>query len=57
MLKLLLENDGARAKKIVSSFTPMFKTHEEYFAFMDSLNCDGDRITYNEDGTAIADVH
>lgn len=57
MLLTLLENEGARAKTIVANHKPYFKSHKEYFDFMDSLNCEGDRITYNEDGTAVADVH
>ncbi len=52
MLKLLLENGGERAKKIKAEFSPQFASKEEYLAFLDSLNCKGDRITYNEDGTA-----
>ena len=57
MLLTLLENDAARAKEIIANHTPYFKSHQEYFDFMDSLNCEGDRVTYNEDGTALADIH
>jgi hypothetical protein len=57
MLLTLLENEGKRAKEIVANHTPYFKSHKEYFDFMDSLNCEGDRIIYNEDGTATADIH
>ncbi|MBE6911076.1 MAG: amidohydrolase [Ruminococcaceae bacterium] len=52
MLKLLLENGGERAKKIIAEYEPPFASKEEYLAFLDSLNNSGDRITYNEDGTA-----
>lgn len=52
MLKLLLENGGERAKKIKAEYKPQFASKEEYLAFLDSLNCKGDRIVYNEDGTA-----
>lgn len=52
MLKLLLENGGERAKKIIAEYEPPFASNEEYLAFLDSLNNSGDRITYNEDGTA-----
>ena len=47
MLKLLLENGGDRAKKIKSDFTPKF-TKEEFLAYQDSLNSDGDRIEYGD---------
>lgn len=52
MLKLLLENSAERAKKIIADFKPLFASKEEYLAYVDSLNTDGDRITYREDGTA-----
>ena len=57
MLEVLLENGAARAKDVLANFKPLFATYKDYFDFMDSLNCEGDRITYNEDGTATADIH
>ncbi len=56
MLLTLLENGAARAKEIIAAHVPYFKSHKEYFDFMDSLNCEGDRVTYNEDGTVTADI-
>ena len=52
MLQLLLENDAKRAKEIIADFKPTFQNKEEYFAFLEDMYSDGDRITYNEDGTA-----
>ena len=52
----LLEKGAARAKEIIANHTPYFKSHQEYFDFMDSLNCEGDRVTYNGDGTVTADI-
>jgi metal-dependent amidase/aminoacylase/carboxypeptidase family protein len=52
MLRLLLENGAERAKEILAGFKPMFPSKAEYFAFVDSLNDEGDRITYGEDNTA-----
>lgn len=52
MLRLLLQNDAAQAKKIVSEYKPLFKSRKEYLDFMDSLDCSGDRITYGDDGVA-----
>ena len=37
--------------KIAEEFEPMFKTKEEFFSYVDSLESTGDRITY-KDGTA-----
>ena len=53
MLSLLLCDGAARAKKIVAEYKPLFASKEEYFAFVDALSANGDRIVYNEDGTAL----
>jgi len=52
MLLLLLQDDAARAKKILADFKPEFASAAEYLAYMDSLNDEGDRITWREDGVA-----
>ena len=52
MLCMLLEGNAERAYKIIEEYTPRFASKEEFLGFMDSLNTGGDRITYNEDGTA-----
>ncbi len=52
MLYLLLKDGGALAEKIISEYDAPFKSKEEYLAFIDSLNCDGNRIDYRDDGTA-----
>ena len=53
MLKLILENGAERAKKIISEFTPLFPSAKAFLDYQDSINTSGDRIVYNEDGTAI----
>ena len=53
MLRLLLENGAARAKKILSNFTPRFASKDEYLTFLDSLNAEGERITYGEDSAEV----
>lgn len=53
MLRLLLSDAAAEAKRIKAEFKPFFATNQEYFNYIDSLGCSGDRITYNDDGTAI----
>ncbi len=53
LLTMLLENGAQRAKKIVAEYKPEFNSKEEYFAYVDKLNCSGDRISYNaEERTA-----
>lgn len=52
MLVLLLQDGGKRAKKIKEDYKAPFASKDEYLNFIDSLNCDGDRIEYREDGTA-----
>lgn len=53
MLRLLLENGGERAKKIKADFVPQFASKEEYFKYVDALNCAGDRIEYTDSGAII----
>jgi metal-dependent amidase/aminoacylase/carboxypeptidase family protein len=50
MLKRLLENDAALAKRVIAEAKPPFPSKEAYLAYVDSLACSGDRITYGEDG-------
>ncbi|MBO7310067.1 MAG: hypothetical protein J6U86_01595, partial [Clostridia bacterium] len=52
MLCMLLKDNAERAYKIIEEYTPLFSSKNEFLAFMDSLNTSGDRISYNEDGTA-----
>lgn len=53
MLYTLLKDDAKRAKQIVEEFEPMFKTKEEFFGYIDSLGCSGDRITYKDGGAEV----
>ncbi len=53
MLYLLLKDDAERAKTIKSEFQPRFASRDEYLAYIDELNCEGDRIEYRNDGTAV----
>lgn len=53
MLVLLLKDGGKRACDIKANYKAPFASKEEYLTFIDSLNCDGDRIEYREDGTAV----
>ena len=53
IVRLLLQENAARARKILSEFTPLFASKEDYLAYVDGLCCSGDRIDYREDGTVI----
>ena len=52
MLYLLLSDGATEAKRIKAEFKPLFASKAEYLAYVDSICTSGDRITYNEDGTA-----
>ncbi len=52
MLRILLENDGMRAKEILATSTPRFASPAEMFAARAEMDTQGDRIVYHEDGTA-----
>ena len=48
----LLSNNAEKAKEIVKNYKPLFNTKQDYLLYIDSLESSGDRIIYNEDGTA-----
>ena len=50
MVKLLLENGAERAKQVIKEFKPLFASKEEFLSYLDSLETNGDRIIYKEDG-------
>ncbi len=54
-LRLLLENDGARAKQIVADYEPAFASFQEYFDFVDSLDMEKETVTYGEGGKVTLD--
>ena len=54
-MKLLLENDAVRAKQIIADYEPAFKTYQEYFDFVDSLDMEKQTVVYEEDGTVTLD--
>ena len=53
MLMLLLGDGAKRAKKVIEESKPPFESKEEYFAYLDSLNSQGDRIRYTDKGAEI----
>ena len=51
MLKLLLENNGARVAEIKKNFQPTFPTMHDFFRCIDGLTMDQEAVCYNADGT------
>lgn len=49
MLSLLLSDGAERAKKIIEEYKPLFPSAADYLAYIDSLNCTGDRIEYSDE--------
>ena len=52
MIWLLLSDNAERAKKTISEFTPRYASKDAYLDYVQSIFRRGDRITYNDDGTA-----
>ena len=55
MVRALLENDAAEAKKIMANYTPVFATVDEYIAHKKSLAMNKNTVTFCEDGTVTLD--
>lgn len=53
MLRLLLENGAAEAKRIKAEFVPQFDSKEAYFEYIEAFYACGDRIAYDEDGARV----
>ncbi len=53
MLYILLSNGAVRAKQIIADFKPKFASKEEYFSFIESFSCGGDRILYDENTATV----
>ena len=52
MLWLLLKDNAAKAKKIIANYKPRYCSKEEYFTYVDSFYCEGNRIDYSNNGYA-----
>ena len=48
MAHMLLRDNAAMAKKVISEHKPVFATKQEYFDYMDSMMASGERIEYGE---------
>lgn len=56
MLRLLLQNDGEKAKKVIKEYNAPFSTKKEFLDFLDTIYCSGDRIKYSDDGIATINI-
>ena len=53
MLYILLSDGAKEAKRIKEEFTPMFKSKEEYFEYIDKFYAKGNRIEYSENNAEV----
>jgi len=53
MLVMLLQDNAARAKQIIADYKPLFATKEQYFAYLNELCANGDRIAYEEEKATV----
>lgn len=53
MLWLLLRDDAARAKQILTEHKYIFPSKEAYLTYVDSLTADIDAVQYREDGSVV----
>ena len=51
MLFILLSNNAERASRVVEEANLLFRNKQDYFSFLDTMECYGDRITYLEEDT------
>ena len=56
MLYILLKDGATRAKTIKQNFKPVYPSIKAYLDFIKSIFSKGDRITYNDDGTATVKI-
>ncbi len=48
LARVLLSDGAKKAKKIVAEYKAPFASKEEYFEYVDSISCEGDRIAYSD---------
>ena len=52
MINILLSNNAETAKKVVAEYHAPFASNEEFFAYLDAINREGDRIAYIDENSA-----
>ena len=56
LLYVLLKDNAIRAKEIIASFTPRFASIKDYLDYINAIFSEGNRVTYNDDGTATVKI-
>lgn len=55
-LRMFLQNNAENAWNAIRSYSPAFKTKDDYFRFKDSITCDYEAVEYLENGEIILKV-
>lgn len=53
LLCLLLRNDAKRAREIISAYTPLYKSKEDFFQTAETFDLDAELISRDESGSII----
>ncbi len=53
MLFEFLKDGGKKAREIIDNYTPMFKTKEDYFKYLETFKSSGNRIEYSDDNATV----
>ena len=53
MLRMLLENDAAKAKKLLADFKPVFASKEEYFRHVDAMTACWEAVRFMDNGNVL----
>jgi hypothetical protein len=55
LIRALLENGAAEAKKIMADYTPVFASIDDYITYKKNLAMNKNTVTFCEDGTVKLD--
>jgi len=53
---MLLEEDAAKAKKVIAEAKPYFSSKEAYLEAMDRLSVNKEAVVYREDGSILLNL-
>ena len=56
IVRSLLENDAAEAKKVIAEKDLLCKSYKEYFDMVDDIYADREAVQYQADGTVRLDI-
>lgn len=52
MINILLPNNAEKAKKVVAEYNVPFVSTEEFFAYLNAINREAERIVYIDENSA-----